>query len=422
MNARALWHGLNNPKYRYVAVTILVSLLAFARNLFFMKSLDLASLGQVTLMTTLIMLVGYVQVGMINGAYNQYAARDREVNRRIVELMTTGVLALIPLAIIVTMALQTTGVLAHLVWPETLAFGIAAGIATLASTWMNNALIADGLLGRSNLINVAAVLTSLLAAFLSLDYGLSAALSSLMLQPLIVVLAALVLDPNLRPRSLGLHRETLRLLFRLGSMPFFAGLAVLLMYQVERWSIAAILGSEALGKFYIVLMYTTFFALIPAALMNVYLPPAKRAYVARETRLLMDNVRHHQRDLLAYFLLAVLVTVLLMPPAVERFLPKFTDSAALVYYALPGLVLFTLRNTASLVLYSSGQMRPLLVAGVVTLSLFCVGLTVLWVVGHFSLASVLVARMLATLPGTVLLVVAQRRQLNDMGPARCAHS
>lgn len=414
MNIRALWHRFNGPKYRYVAVTILVSLLAFARNLFFMKSLDLASLGQITLMTTLIMLVGFVQVGMINGAYNQYAARDRVVNRRIVELMSTGVIALIPVATIVTLVLQTTEVLAGVVWPVTLAFGIAAGIATLASAWLNNALIADGHLGRSNLVNVAAVLTSLLAAFLSLDYGLGAALSSLLLQPLIIAFAAIVLDPNLRPRSLGLHRSTLRLLFRLGWTPFLVSLTVLLMYQVERWSIAAILGSEALGEFYIVLMYTTFFALIPAALHNVYFPSAKRAFVARDSSLMMGFVRHYQRDLFAYFLLAVLVTVLLMPLAVARFLPDFTDSAALVYYALPGLVLFTLRNIASMVLFSSGEMKPLLVSGVMTLSIFSVALGVLWAVGHFNLVSVLIARGLATLPGTMLLVMAQRRQINNM--------
>lgn len=417
MNARALWHGLNNSKYRYVAVTILVSLLAFARNLFFMKSLDLASLGQVTLMTTLIMLVGFVQVGMINGAYNQYAVRDRAANRRIVELMTTGVLALIPLAFIVTVLLQKTGILTEVVWPVTLAFGITAGIATLASTWLNNALIADGHLGRSNLINIASVLISLLAAFLSLDYGLSAALSSLLLQPLIVAFAAMVLDPNLRPKSLGMHRETLLHLFRLGLMPFLSGLSILLMHQVERWSIAAVLGSDALGEFYIVLMYTTFFGLIPTALLNVYFPQAKRAYVSREPLLLITSVRRHQRDLLAYFTLAVLVTVLLMPSAVERFLPDFTDNKTLVYYALPGLVLFTLRNIPSMVLFSSGEMGPLLVSGVMTLSFFIVGLAMLWALGHFNLESVLIARGLATLPGTLLLVMAQRRQISNMGTA-----
>ena len=115
------------------------------------------AIGQITLMTTLIMLVGFLQLGIINGAYNQFAARDREVNRRIVELMATGIVMLIPVAIFATFVLQRTGILVDLVWPATLAFGVAAGIATLASTWLNNALIAEGNLGHSNLVNIAAV-------------------------------------------------------------------------------------------------------------------------------------------------------------------------------------------------------------------------------------------------------------------------
>lgn len=417
MNASVLLRVLKSTKYRYVAVSILVSVLAFARNIFFMKTLDLASLGQITLMTTLIMLVGFIQVGLINGAYNQYAARDREINRRIVELMTTGIIALIPVGVIVTLGFQISGTLADIVWPRTLAFGIAAGIATLASTWLNNALIADGHLGRSNIVNLSAVLISLLAAFLSLDYGLSAALSSLLLQPVIVASAALLLDPNLKAQSLGVQRETLIILFRLGLMPFLSGLAVLLMHQVERWSIASILGPEALGEFYIVLMYSAFFSLVPAALLNVFFPQAKRAYVARDPQQLMVFVRRHQNDLLSYFVFAVLITVLLMPPAVERFLPEFSDSTLLIYYALPGLVLFTLRNIASMVLYSSSEMKPLLLSGVITLTLFSIGLTALWAIGYFNLLTVLIARGLATLPGTVLLIMAQRRQIANMDPA-----
>lgn len=415
MNLRALWHRLNGPKYRYVAVTTLVSLLAFARNLLFMKTLGLAELGQIALMQTLVMLVGFVQIGLVNGAYIQYAARDRDVNRRIVSVLATSILALLPVAALVVCVIQVTGWAAAVVWPETLAIGLAAGVATLGSTWMNNALVADGKLPQSNIINLGAVLLSLLVAFLSRDHGLDMALLAVLTQPLIVALAAMLIDPNLRPRSLGLRKETLALLLRLGIMPFLGGLAVLAMYQVERWSIAVVLGPEALGQFYIVLMYSTFFGLIPVALLNVFFPQAKRAFVAHDVAAMVNFVRHHLRDLLAYFGLAVLVTLLLMPPIVARFLPEFSESASLIYYALPGLVLFTLRDTASLVLYSSGQMRPLLTAALVTLGVFTINLLLLWLTGRFNLISVLVARAVATLPGTVFLWVMRRRQIRDLG-------
>ncbi|WP_146183135.1 lipopolysaccharide biosynthesis protein [Limnohabitans sp. Bal53] len=415
MTLRSLVQRLSSPKYRYVLVTILVSLLAFARNLYFMTSLDLASLGQVTLMTTLIMLVGFAHVGLINGAYIQYAAGNRDVNRRIVALMATGVLILVPVAALAVWALPLAGTLSSVVWPGTLAFGLAAGIVTLASTWMNNALIADGHLGRSNLINVGAVLVSLVAAFFSTSNGLMAAWLSLLLQPLIIALGAMLLDPNLRIRSLGVDRQTLSLLFRLGLVPFLGGLAVLSMHQFERWSIAAILGPNALGEFYIVLMYSAFFGLIPTALLNVYFPQAKRAYVAKDLCQLTTFIRHHQRDLMLYFVLAVATTVLLMPSILARYLPQFTQNAALVYFALPGLILLTFRNIASMVLFSTAEMRPLLSAGIGTLALFGLGLAGLWAAGLFSLVNVLIARAVSTLPGTVYLLREQHRALNSLG-------
>jgi O-antigen/teichoic acid export membrane protein len=414
MNLHALLQRLSQPKYRYMLVTILASLLAFARNLFFMKSLDLASLGQITLMTTLIMLVGFVHGGLINGAYLQYAARDREINRHIVELMATGTLVLVPIAGALVWALQQWGALAQVVWPGTLAFGLAAGIVTLASTWLNNALIADGHLGRSNLINVGAVMLSMVAAYFSTTYGLTAAWLSLLIQPLVIALGAMLIDSNLRVRTLGIRRDTLVLLLRLGLVPFLGGLAVLSMQQFERWSIAAILGPKALGEFYLVLMYTTFFGLVPASLANFYFPQAKRAFIANDLQQLNLFIRHHQRDLMLYFGLAAAATVLLMPPTLERYLPEFAPHASLVNYALPGLVLLTLRNIASMVLFSTSEMRPLLVAGIGTLVLFGLSLLGLWAAGIFTLANILIARAVAIFPGTALLLLAQHQSLSKL--------
>lgn len=415
MNLHSLFQRLAHQRYRYVLMTILVSLLAFARNLFFMNSLDLASLGQITLMTTLIMLVGFVQVGLINGAYLQYAAGDREINRQIVELMATCTLVLVPFAAVAAWALSHWGYMSKVVWPGTLAFGMAAGIVTLASTWLNNALIADGHLGRSNVINISAVLISIVAAFFSSTYGLIAAWLSLLLQPFVIAIGAMLLDSNLRVRSLGIRPATLVLLLRLGWVPFLSGLAVLLMQQFERWSIATVLGSEALGEFYLVLIYTAFFGLVPASLANFYFPQAKRAFVANEQLQLKQFIRHHQRDLLFYFGLAVVATFLLMPSFLAQYLPAFARHATLVYYALPGLLLLTIRNIASMVLYSTSMMRPLLMAGIGTLILFGVSLLGLSAAGQFTLANILIARAVATLPGTVFLLREQHRALKAWG-------
>lgn len=414
MSSPALGSKLTWPKYRYILVTTVVSLLAFARNLLFMKTLDLASLGQIALMQTLVMLVGFVQIGLINGAFIQYAARDPAVNRRIVDLMATGLLLLLLVAAVAVAAARLAGINTNVLWPQTLTIGVAAGIASLASTWLNNALIADGQLGRSNLINLFAVVLSLAVALLSRSNGLTFALLAMLIQPLTVALAAMAFDRTLRPRTIRFDGEMVHLLLRLGFTPFISGVFVLAMHQIERWSIAAVLGSNALGQFYIVLMYATFFALIPAALMNVFLPQARRAFAAKESKLLTELVRLHLRDLIVYFALALLITLLIMPPALKQFLPEFSKHRSLVYYALPGLVLFTLRDTGSLVLFSTGRMQPLLVAGLAMLMTFGVSLLVIWLAGRFSLVSVLVARAGASLLGTALLLAAQQQQIKQI--------
>jgi len=229
-----------------------------------------------------------------------------------------------------------------------------------------------------------------------------------------VALGAMVIDPNLRPRALRIDRAVLRSVFRIGLMPFLGGLFLLGMFQVERWSIAAVLGPEALGQFHLVLMYASFWGLIPASLLSTYFPPAKRAYVAQATDALKSIVRRHLRDLGIYFGLALLITVTALPWVVGAVLPDFLSSATLCYIALPGLILMTLRDSASLVMYASAQMQPLLTATILTLAAFSLCLVGLWLTDTFTLGNVLFARMFATLPGTVMLVLVQRRQVAEM--------
>lgn len=414
MSFGALLGRLNNPKYRYVVVTTLVSLLSFGRNLIFMKTLNLAELGQVAIMQTIIMLVGLAQLGLLNGAYIQYAAGNADLNRRIVAFMA-GAIAAIGGAIFVLYLLARSTLPADgLVWHETLLLGLTAGFVTIASNSMNNALVADGLLGQSNAINIAAVLSSMLVAFLSRDLGLTLALASILLQPVVIAAGAVAVNPNLRPGFVTLDRATFVLLMKHGMAPFVGSIFVLGLYQIERWAIGFALGSEALGKFYIVIMYATFFAVVPAALLNVYLPQVRQAHAAGDAPRLRHAMTLHARDLIGYFLIAVVATVLFVPFVVDHFLPQFRDSIHLVYYSLPGFILFSLRDSAALLLYSIGKVRVLLISGIVTVFVFVVCLFGFWVATYFSLTAVVIARLVAIVPGTLMLFFVQYKQMKRL--------
>ena len=327
---------LLRSSYVYVVINTVVSLLAFGRNLLFMNSLGLAEVGQIALMQTIVMLVGFAQGGLISGTFILWAGGDVVLNRRMADVLFVGK-AVLGVLLICGLAIVGPDVLAPIVNPETLLIGLAAGLATLASTWMNNALVADQKLRQSNLLNVVAVLMSLGLAILTLETNsLMLALGAIALQPLLVALGAMLLDTLARPRIVRPDPDTLRRMLAIGVRPFLGSLSLLLVYQIERWSIAGTMGPEALGRYFIVILYMTFFLLVPTALMNVNFPRASRALAAGETDSFRQIIRRHMAELAIYAGLALLIKLALLSLVLDTFLPNFTGTESLVYLATAG--------------------------------------------------------------------------------------
>ncbi|MDO8982377.1 lipopolysaccharide biosynthesis protein [Cypionkella sp.] len=386
-------------QYRYVLVNTLVSVVAFARNMMFMATLGLADLGQMALLQTIVMLVGFVQLGMINGAFVLFAEDKVEQTRRVANALHLGIALLAVLAALVALAGQEW-LLIPVVAPETLIIGVFAGLATLASTWMNNLLIAKKALGHSNLINIAAVTVSLVAAAASLRFGLTAALASMLLQPVLVAVGALIVEPLSRPNPKRPDAATLRLMWSLGIMQFLGGLSLLLTYQIERWSITLLLGDAQLGQFYLVMMFTTFFQLVPAALLNVHLPQTVQAD-SRDR--LAQVLRRHLKEVMVYGIAVLLVTVALVPTAVRLLVPQFEPSIPLLLLAIPSLIIMLQRDNATLALYASRRMRPMLVSGIILLVCYSAVLGLIVMLGLFSLQAVVIARTVAVAVSAVYL-------------------
>ncbi|CUH82312.1 Membrane protein involved in the export of O-antigen and teichoic acid [Tropicibacter naphthalenivorans] len=394
---------LFRSSYAYVVINTAVSLLAFGRNLLFMNSLGLAEVGQIALMQTIVMLVGFAQGGLISGAFILWAGGDRDLNRRMADVLFAGK-AVLGIVLALGLAVLGPGVLMPTVAPETLTIGLAAGLATLASTWMNNVLVADQKLRQSNLVNVVAVLVSLGLALLTLGSGdLQLALLSIAVQPLLVALGGAVLEPQARPRAARPEGAALRRMLAVGVMPFLGSLSLLLIYQIERWSIAGVMGPEALGRYYIVILYMTFFLLVPTALMNVHFPRARRALAAGDTDGFRRTIRRHMVELAVYAGLALLVKLVLLSLVLDSFLPNFSGTEPLVYLAfLTGLGMLA-QAPGTLVLYAVEDTRPVLIAGLVSLGSFCALLGAVWLAG-FTLTAVLVARILSAALGAVYLL------------------
>ena len=392
----------DNSQYRYVIANTLVSVIAFGRNLLFMKTVSLAQLGQVAMMQTIILLVSFIQVGVINGAYILFAEGKDRQDKQIIcffNLMALGLLVLAGFAFL----LGAGRLVEPLVTQETMVFSVLAGIMSLVSTWMNNALVARRRLGLSNALSIGGALSSLVVAYFSRSLGIHAALISLLVQPVIFVLIALGVEPRFRALSARIDWKVIRETFSIGVMQFAAMLFLLLTYQVERWMIIYKLGPKALGEFYLVMMYSTFFLLIPASLMNVHFPPAMKAIQAGDRETFWSIRKRHITELLVYGAVTLILTVTLMPTIVGYLAPQFKGGEYLLLLAFPALILYVLRDPPSLVLYTMKRTQPALESGAMLVGLYTLLLVASAMLGKFSLQSVVMLRGVAVGVSTIYL-------------------
>lgn len=401
-------------RYFYVVLNSLISLVVFGRNFLFMNTFGLGDIGQIALMQTIIMLVGFLQFGLISGAYILWAGGDAQVNRQIADILFAGKAVLLVFACTLLLILGPS-VGNPTVAPKTMFFGVTAGILSLASTWMNNTLVADQRLAASSLINTLAAAMSLAVAFLAvMTSNMALALAAIAAQPLVVMVGAMATQANNRPRWCGLDVALMGRLWSVGSRPFLGSLAILAVYQIERWSIAAVLGAEALGRYYIVVLYSSLFVLVPAALMNVYFPKAMRALQAGDTGQFASFVRRHIIEVGAYLAVALVGTVVLVPPFIAMALPQFVGTENLLLLAFIASTVFVVQDTGTLVLYATEQTTPIMIGCLLALVAFCLTLaTVSWF-GSFTLETVVVARIVSALFGTTYLVVYRQRALGKV--------
>ncbi|MHC0055505.1 lipopolysaccharide biosynthesis protein [Actibacterium sp. D379-3] len=378
-----------------------------------MRTLGIEDLAQVSLMQTLVMLIGFVQIGLLNGAYITMAEKDAEKDRRVVDLVWTSFIFL-ALLVAAGVGLGFAGFRPAVVAPVTLLLGGISGAATLGSTFLNNSLVAHGQLDRANTIGLAAVLISLTLGIFSAPYGLTFALLAVLSQPLLIVVGALASTAWLRLASLRFDPGNVRDLLRVGSPMFLGSVFLLLSYQLERWAIVFGLGEAALGRFYLVIMYMNFFVLLPASILNLHFPPALRALYSDSSSAFNDHARRHLRDLLAFCVVAGLLTFFAMPWLLQIALPRFSAEAGLVFLAFPAMILFVLRDTASLVFLATKRTGAFIASSGVFFATYSAALALLISFDAFSLESLIIARGAAALVALAVALHLRARSLSEV--------
>lgn len=336
---------LRSQQAAFLVTNVAANFIFIVRSYVTMRALDYRELGIVTVMQAIMLLVGTLQFGVLNGGYRLLCSADEEEGIAInnVAYACFGIITLGSLLI----ALLSDQFIAPGVAAWVTVAGVVGGSLTLVRSWINNQMIAGQQLASLNRVTLWSAVLSLLPLLALHVDSLAVCIASIVLQPALFILFVLVAGPRYRPQALSLDRVILRRIFVAGFLVFLSGMALQLNAQIERWYVARYIGLDALGHLYIALLVVNLFSIVPNALQSVQMPRIVQAW----DRASEAGVKRGMRQLfllnLAYCLIAAITMALLAEPVVALVLPKYVGDLHYANLIVPGLMIYTLSSSVA---------------------------------------------------------------------------
>ena len=228
----------------FIIINLFVHAINFLRSFLFMRVLDLADLGMISLVQTCIMFIGFMHFGFFQGGYRLIAYKHDEsdqVNNIVFSFLGCLGVLLIAFALI----FPVTGI-DFIIGNQYLLLSVIAGIFTLATTWLTNTMTVKKMIPEINQIFAISGIVSIALIALVFVWGTFGGILSIMIQPVVFVTLALLRCKELRPTALYFSRKIVKNIIQLGFVPFCVGIFSILNIQIERWSIAYLLNVEVL--------------------------------------------------------------------------------------------------------------------------------------------------------------------------------
>lgn len=357
-------------RYTFVAATLLNSAVSFIKSFFFMDILSKEELGYVALFQSVILIVGFLQLGIIHGAYRILAFSPRRLRIANNSVMTF----LIGLYIFCCVALLIISFFIRIDWFWIV--GTITGLFILWNVWCTNMHL---VLGRTKLLSIL-MLVSILLSFIALPIlfknHLWGAVAFITIQPISFVILSILFNKDFRFKFQLRNAKYIKLCFNYGFIPFLTGILYFVNLQIERWVIGYDLGVESLGDYFLVFVYTSLFAVIPTAISTAYFPKMMRVLkdsgISNFSFIKVFGVFY--LELFFYLVFMTIGTFLIMPTVIRLILPAHLDGIAYVNIVFFGLVPYTLINPISFIANAKLHYKELLfiyiVALVITLSCY----------------------------------------------------
>lgn len=378
----------NKDSFNFILINIFVAFIGFVRSFAFMKFLDFNELGIMTLIQTGAMLIGFFQIGLINGGYRLLALQKSELTEETNNVIFSYFSLLSILLSVIFVLGSAIGLFSEKL---IVALSVVFGLCLLINNWLTNTLIARRAYTRINKANSISVLISLASLPLAFYWGIYGGAFCLLIQPLVFSMFVLITDKNVRPTKFFINIKKIKNILHYGFIPFLSGLFFLLYMQTERWSITAFLGTTALGNLYLLFLVTTLWILVPTSILNLIFPRAVNFFENKDLSNFRSIIKMHWLVISIYCIVVSLMIIFLLSPMVVIIFPKHTPFVKYVFYAIPGLILRSLADPISVILNSVVKLKPIFWSDITSLAIYFVLISYFILTHNFSLTTAIIS-------------------------------
>jgi O-antigen/teichoic acid export membrane protein len=335
-----------------------------------MRILTLDEVGTISFVQSIIMVVSFSQLGLLNGGYRLISKSDtyvRQINNFIFSYnfyLLCGALTLIyPIYFIFNFSFDLI----------IFTYSILVGFISVVSNWVTNLLIADqkiSLLNKTNLISLASSFLCLLLINVS---SLWAGILFVTSQSFIIIFIGIYFG-GYQIGITHIKKRTFRYILLSGFTPYLINILGGVVLIFEKWIIAYDLGMIDLGSYFIVGVYSTFFYLLPGALNNLEFPTAMRLFNKKSSTFeMLNKYKSYFFKLLIYVIIAGLITYFLAELVLKYLLPKYLIAIPLIKIVYWGLALITLIQPITLILQVQLKYNTILSVYIISLFLVLIG-------------------------------------------------
>lgn len=317
----------------YTLLSLLASAFVFYRSILVSSKLNLTQLGDLSLILSNVAILSLVHFGFLSGSLRELSKDEEEIRFKVKELKNFLVLVLLLSISIYFLVFKWW----NNVWPNRMiVFSVLLILANLNMSWKTNELIA---LKRHQLLGIASVVSSAMSCIYILNTSnpsLQTIILGLLVQPIVFVLISWRSDIVFR---IKFHKSLFKGIMNLGISLFLTTALFTISLNLEKMSVARVLGNTALGSLFLYYLFMVVVFLFPNTVGNFFYADLVRAYEKHD----LATIRSIKTRIFVYygiyFAVLCFCVFLLAPGLIRIFLPEHVAFINTLYYALPVVLL-----------------------------------------------------------------------------------